>query len=35
MDSKIDQIISSDEAIYKYDEAYQEQLLKDRPWLKE
>ena len=35
MDSKIDGVISNENTLYKFDEAYQEQLLKDKPWTKE
>jgi hypothetical protein len=35
MDSKIDHVISNETTLYKYDEEYQEKLLKDRPWVKE
>lgn len=35
MESKVDQVISNEEALYKYDEVYNEKLLKERPWVKE
>lgn len=35
MDSKIDQIISNESLLYKYDEEYQDKLLKERPWVNE
>jgi hypothetical protein len=35
MESKVDQIIANEEMLYKFDEEYQEKLLKDRPWVKE
>lgn len=35
MNIKIDQILNKEEELYVYDDAYQENLLKEHPWTKE
>ena len=35
MDSKIEHILSDESLIYKYDEEYQDKLLKEKPWATE
>jgi hypothetical protein len=35
MDSKIEQTLSNETLLYKYDEEYQDKLLKEKPWTTE
>jgi hypothetical protein len=35
MESTKDGVIMNEESLYKFDEAYQEKLIKDKPWIKE
>ncbi len=35
MESKLDGVILNEESLYKFDEAYNDNLLKEKPWTKE
>jgi hypothetical protein len=35
MDPQVDNVLNKEEALYVFDEAYQEKLLSERPWQKE